>query len=214
MVRRFSNEQELDRRLDRPMSVLGLIFLLVILAEPLTDDRALSLTLSIASWLLWSVFVAEFAVRLTVAEDRKAFLRRHWWQIPLLAMPFLRLFRVLFAFRVGALGRLAFAFVHGTNPAARLLSARLAWLITLTLLVILAASHALYRSGAYHSYAKALHDSAVSTIAGQPLSVRDGVAGVIELILATYSVIVFATLAGTLGAYFLGEHKKPDRDDR
>ncbi|HEY8532376.1 MAG TPA: hypothetical protein VIL44_00635 [Micromonospora sp.] len=211
MTRPQIDEQELSRRLDRPMSILGLILLLVILAEPLTDSRGLSVALMSASWLLWAVFVAEFALRLAVARNRAAFLRRNWWQIPLLALPFLRVLRVLFAVRVGAIGRFAYAFLHGTNPAARLLSTRVAWLITLSLLVILAASHVLYRSGAYPSYAQALRESAVTTISGQPLSIRDGIAGVVELLLATYSVIVFATLAGSLGAFFLGERKKPDR---
>lgn len=206
--------QELARRLDRPMSVLGLIFLLVILAEPLAEGRGLSAFLNVTSWLLWTAFVAEFVVRLKLAKDRRQFLRSNWWQIPLLAVPFLRFLRLLQLVRVGAVGRFLFAVVRGTNPAARLLSARLAWLAALTLLMVLTASHILHLTHAYDSYAEALHDAAFTTISGQPLQARNTTAQVLELVLAAYSVIIFAALAGSLGAFFLGERDKPRRERR
>ena len=66
-------------RLDRPMSVLGLIFLLVVLGDQLAVAPPLRSALSVVGWLLWGVFVAEFALRLYVAPRRAAFLARNWW---------------------------------------------------------------------------------------------------------------------------------------
>ncbi len=44
---------------------------------------------------------------------------------------------------------------------------------------------------------------------GEPLSSQAGMARVMELVLAAYSVIVFAALAGMLGAYFM-HSRAPD----
>jgi voltage-gated potassium channel len=44
-------------------------------------------------------------------------------------------------------------------------------------------------------------------ISGQPLSAINGVADVLKIALALYSVVVSAALAGSLGAYFV-EHQR------
>ena len=62
----------------------------------------------------------------------------------------------------------------------------------------------LYVLGAYDEYAEALHDAALATVTGEPLPRANQVADVLEVVLAVYSVAVFATLAGALGAFFLG----------
>ncbi|MEV1287189.1 hypothetical protein [Micromonospora sp. NPDC049679] len=193
------------------MSLLGLLFLLVVLAQPLADNRPLSLTLTIASWLLWAVFIGEFILRMWAAPDRRRFLRRNWWQIILLVVPFLQFIRILQVFRVGAVGRgITSSVVGGSNSAASVLSGRIARLTVLTLLVFLAASHLLYATGAYTSYADALHDTAFTTISQEPLDSTAPLSQVLEIVLAAYSVIVFATLAGSIGAFFLSGRKSDD----
>ncbi|MGC1213970.1 MAG: hypothetical protein WA890_22250, partial [Micromonospora sp.] len=92
----------------------------------------------------------------------------------------------------------------------RLLTDRLAWLGIITTMVILAAGQLLLLAGSYPTYREALHDVAFTTITGEPLQATDGFAQILELPLATYSVVVFATLAGALGAFFLSR----ERDDR
>jgi voltage-gated potassium channel len=57
--------------------------------------------------------------------------------------------------------------------------------------------------GTYDDYASALHGAALATVTGEPLSAEGGIARAVEVVLAVYSVAVFATLAGALGAYFL-----------
>jgi voltage-gated potassium channel len=59
----------LARRLDRPMGVLGVLFLLVVLGQVLARDAGTVTTFTVAGWVLWAVFVGEFALRAVVARS-------------------------------------------------------------------------------------------------------------------------------------------------
>lgn len=207
MVHRdVSSAEELARRLDKPMSALGLVFLFVVLGESLSQDDQLRVGFLLAGWLLWLIFVAEFALRAYIARDQRRFWRRNWWQVIFLAVPFLRFARAVtllrFA-RVARLGRVVSAAVRGSRSASRLLSGRIAWLAVATGIVVLACSQLLYLAGSYDSYGQALHDAALTTVTGEPLTADDGFAQLLEVALAVYSVAVFATLAAAVGAYFV-----------
>ena len=203
-----SPEREgLARRLDRPMGVLGLVFVLVVLGQTLARDAWLVTTLAVLGWLFWAVFVAEFAFRALRASDQRRFWARNWWQVLFLVLPFLRFARALTLLRAARIGGVLSAAVRGSRSAGRLLSGRVGWLTAVTGVVVLASSQLLYVLGAYESYGTALHDAALATVTGQPLATGHGAARFLEVALAVYSVAVFATLAGALGAYFL-EHRR------
>ena len=102
------------------------------------------------------------------------------------------------------------AAVRGSRSAGRLLSSRIGWLAAVTGVVVLAGSQLLYVGGAYTDYAPALHQAALATVTGQPLTAEGGLARVLEVVLAVCSVAVFATLAGALGAYFLDHRHQAD----
>ncbi|MCF6744002.1 hypothetical protein E9529_06885 [Blastococcus sp. KM273128] len=193
----------LARRLDKPMGALGLVFVLVVLGQSLARQPWLTTTLSVVGWVLWAVFVAEFAYRAVSARDRRRFWKRNWWQVVFLAVPFLRFARALVLLRAARVGGVVSAAVRGSRSAGRLLSGRIGWLGAVTTVVVLATSQLLYVLGAYDSYGTALYDAALATIVGQPLTADGGLARVLDIALATYSVAVFATLAGALGAYYL-----------
>lgn len=198
-----STAERLARRLDTPMGALGVVFLFVVLGQTLTEDPALAGVLSGLAWALWAVFVAELALRAYVARDQRVFWRRNWWQMLFLALPFLRVLRALRVGRFARLGGVLSSAVRGSRSAGRLLTGRIGWLAVVTGVVILASSQLLYLVGSFDSYSTALHGAALSTVVGQPLAADDGFARVFEVILAVYSVAVFATLAGAVGAYFL-----------
>ncbi len=203
-----SPEREgLARRLDKPMGVLGLVFVLVVLGQVLAREPWLVAILTVVGWLCWAVFVAEFALRAVRARDRRRFWARNWWQLVFLAVPFLRFARALPLLRAARLGGVLSAAVRGSRSAGRLLSSRIGWLAAVTGVVVLAASQLLYVSGDHDRYSAALHDAALATVTGQPLTAGSGFARVLEVVLAVYSVAVFATLAGALGAYFLHDRR-------
>lgn len=195
-------------RLDGPITVLGLIFLLVVLADTVIETQgAIATALTVAGWALWALFAAEYVLRLVIAPDAGTYLRKTWWQLLFLALPFLRFVRILARLRalgrVGRTGRVVSSAVRTSRIAARRLSSRLAWLAAVTMVVVLASSQILYVLVDGVPYGQALHDIALTTITGEPLGREEGLVQVLEVVLALYSVVVFATLAGTLGAYFL-----------
>ncbi|MFI7427654.1 hypothetical protein ACIBPB_11770 [Micromonospora sp. NPDC049836] len=201
----------LARRLDKPMGVLGLLFLLLVLAQAFIHDEPLSTVLTVTSWSLWVVFVVEFALRAWLARHCAGeFWKHHWWQLIFLAVPFLRFLRAASALRAARGGGVIAAAVRGSRSAGRLLTDRLVWLAVVTGTVILAAGQLLLVTGSYRSFGRALHDAAFATFTGEPLRADDTFAQVLELILAAYSVAVFGTLAGAAGAYFLSRDRAED----
>ncbi|MFP7832496.1 hypothetical protein [Marisediminicola sp. LYQ134] len=201
--------EALAARLDRPMGVLGLIFLFVVLGQNLAQEAWLVTTLSVLGWLFWVVFVAEFLLRAYVAGFSATFWRKHWWQVLFLVLPFLRFFRALTVFRfarvarVARLGGVLSAGVRGSRSAGRLLSNRIAWLAAVTAVVILGSSQLLYVVDGTITYGDALFQTAMATITGAGLEGDDTFVRLLQVTLAVYSVVVFATLAGSFGAFFL-----------
>lgn len=196
------------------MGAVGLVFLLVVLGQSLARDPALVTVLGVAGWSLWLVFVVEFAFRAWMARDQRRFWARNWWQLVFLAVPFLRFARAFSLLRAARVGGVLSAAVRGSRSAGRLLSGRIGWLGVVTGVVVLASSQLLYILEAYSSYGEALHDAALATVTGEPLTAPGGAARVVEVVLAVYSVVVFATLAGALGAFFLERRNEPEQKAR
>jgi len=71
-------------------------------------DHDVTTVLNLLAWTVWGVFVLDLLVRLVLAEDRRRYARRHWFDVLLVIVPMLRplrLLRVLTLARV--LGRTA-----------------------------------------------------------------------------------------------------------
>lgn len=49
----------------------------------------------VASWLIWSLFAADYAVRLSLAPDRRAFVRAHVLDLLIVVLPVLRPLRLI-----------------------------------------------------------------------------------------------------------------------
>ena len=196
--------EELLDRLTPVMSALGILFVLVVLGEQLARSGSpTALALATTSWLLWAVFVAEFVARLLVAPSTSRFLRRNWWQVVFLALPALRVLRLVRALRVLRTGRVLSSAVRGSRSAGRLLGGRLGWLAVSCAIVAVSSSELLYAFAPYRRFGDALHDAAFATITGEPIPVSGALPNVLEIVLAAFSVVVFATVAGSVGAYFL-----------
>lgn len=205
---------ELLDRLTPVMSALAILLLLVVFAESLADpDSTLSTVLTIGGWLLWASFAAEFFFRLWVAPDTSAFLRKNWWQMLFLVLPFLRILRLFWAFRFLRTGRVLSSAVRSSRSARGLVGNRVGWLAVISAITILGSSQLLYEFAVYDQYGEALHAAALAAITGEPLQQPDGFAKLLDVVLAVFSVIVFASLAGTLGAYFLESRPSSEQND-
>lgn len=206
--------EELLDRLTPLMSALGILFLLVVLGEQFArSGGTLSWMLTVLGWLLWVLFAAEFAARLVVAPDTGQFLRRNWWQLLFLVLPFLRVFRLVRAVRVLRTGRVLSSAVRSSRSARQVLGGRVGWLAVVSAITVFGSSQLLFEFGEYPIYADALHAAALAAITGEPLGRSDGFSRALEVLLAIFSVVVFATLAGTLGAYFLESVQRTTEKD-
>ncbi|MFP8960416.1 hypothetical protein ACLIYP_07565 [Streptomyces nanhaiensis] len=207
--------QELLDRATPVMSALGVLFLLLVLGERLArPGSALSTAMAVAGWLLWAVFAAEFLARLLIAPDTGAFWRRNWWQLLFLVLPFLRVLRLAHSVRMLRTGRVLSSVVRSSRSARRVLGDRIGWLAAVSAITVLGSGELLYEFGSYGSLGEALHATALATVTGEPLGRPGAFPKVLEIVLAVYSVAVFATLAGSLGAYFLESRTTGDHPVR
>lgn len=215
LSRRSRHDREMwaDEVLDRLtplMSALSVVFVLVVVGESMTTEgTGLSLALTITGWLIWLVFAAEFIARMVVAPETGAFLKRNWWQAAFLILPFLRILRLVRIVRFFRTGRVLSSAIRTSRSAGRALGNRVGWLAVVSAIAILASSQLLFEFGIFDGYGNALHAAALATIVGEPIARPDAFSRTLEVVLAAFSVVVFATLAGTLGAYFL-ESKRSD----
>lgn len=197
------------RRQDTTMGILGVIFLFVILGQLLVTEPVTMLVFTITGWIFWAIFVAEFLLRAYIAGFGKQFWKKNWWQIIFLLVPFLRFFRALQTLRLlrmarlSRLGGILSAGVRSTRSTGRLLSSRIGWLLAVTIVVILTSSQLLYVAGAYDSYTDAIFEAAMTTITGAGMTSTNTFSRILQILLAAYSMAIFATLAGSLGAFFL-----------
>ena len=193
-----------------PVTLLGVIFLLVLVGQFLAEPgSAAERILQVAGWTIWAVFAVEFLARMAIAPSTGRFLRRNWWQLAFLVVPFLRFLSLVRAARTGR--SLASAVRAGRTAAGRL-GQRVGWLIGVTVVIVLGSSELLVQAGSFDSMAEALYASALATITGEPLGREDGMAKTLNIVLGLYSVLVFAALAGALGAFFL-DRQRPRRDE-
>jgi len=201
-TRREELAERLACRLDAPFTLGGVLLVLVVLAENMTPaGSSWRLVWTVSGWTLWALFVLEFTLRLVIAPSTRRFLRRNWWQLVFLLVPFLRFLRSLS--RTARLARLASTSVRSTRTAARNLAGRVGWVLGATVTVVLGSSEILFEYGPGVTYPRALHDVLLGAIGGEPLAVAGTVADVLEVVLALWATVVFATLAGVVGAFFL-----------
>jgi len=202
-ARREAWAEDVLDRLTPAMSALGVLFLLIVLGEQFArPGSGVSTFLTVVGWALWAVFAVEFLARMVVAPSTGRFLKRNWWQLLFLVLPFLRILRLVRALRVLRTGRVLSSAVRSSRSVRHVLGGRVGWLAVVSAITVLASSQLLYGFGGYESYGAALHAAALAAVTGEPLGQPDPFAQALEVLLAIFSVAVFATLAGSLGAYF------------
>ncbi|WP_300975174.1 ion transporter [Sphingomonas sp. LHG3406-1] len=213
---RWSVLEELDEWLRLPMALLGLAWLLIVVAELLWGENAL---LSLASTAVWVIFIAEFALRLLLSPDRSSFLRRNWLTIFALVVPALRFFRALAVLRA-ARGLRALRLVRIVGTANRSMNAlritmrrrRFGYVLGLTILVIVLGAAGMLSfepveevEGGFTSYGHALWWTAmlVTSIGSDfwPLT-TEGRA--LALLLSIYGLAVFGYITASFASFFIG----------
>jgi voltage-gated potassium channel len=200
-----------EQRLDIPMAILALVWALLVAYE-LIAPRGQQDTLTVISNAIWVVFLAEFVLKLVVSGKPARFLRRHWPSVFFLALPALRTLRVVRALRgvrVLPAARVLGSSYRAMGTARGLLQGRLQFLLIATLVVIFAGGQLILvlergRAGAIETLGDALWWAANAVISGTLVHEPITLAGrLLSLVLTAYAIVVFASLAGTIGAYFV-----------
>lgn len=196
----------IERRLDMPMAVLAVVWAALVAYE-LVAPSAQRDELAMVGNIVWGLFLVEFVAKLWVSGKPLRYLRRRWPSVLFLALPALRVLRVVRAVRVLRVlpaARVVGSSYRAIGTARSLLGGRLAFLGVATVVVIFSGGQLLYVLEGGTPLGEALWWSANLALSGsmvfQPTTVA---ARILALLLTTYAVVVFASVAGSLGAYFL-----------
>jgi voltage-gated potassium channel len=190
-----------------PMAVLAVVWGALVAYE-LVAPREQRGVLATVGNVIWVVFVVEFVTKLAVSGRPLRFLRRRWPSVLFLAVPvlrMLRLFRALRALRALPVARVVGSGYRTIGSARSLLGGRLAYLGVVTGTVVFAGGQVLFLldPGAA-SLGDALWWSSNLAVSGnlvfEPATVPSRL---VSLLLSAYAIVVFASLAATVGAFFL-----------
>jgi voltage-gated potassium channel len=216
--RRRRRLQRLQARLEVPMIVLAFVWLALFVVEAIWGAPP---WLQGLNWLIWGVFLVEFAVGLLLAPRKGVYLRHNWLKALALAAPALRMLRV---FRVLRLARAA-GLVRGTRMVRIVSSLNrgmgalgksvgrrgAGYVSALTLLVAFAGAAGMYAfendAGArgFRDFGDALWWTAMMMTTMGSAYWPETVAGrVLCVLLALYAFAVFGYVTALLASFFVG----------
>lgn len=228
-----ADEDELEERLEQAleradpfMAWLGVLFALLIgyeLAVDLGSDARQ--VLSIAGWVIWGLFLTEFAAHLYLAPQRLRYMRRHWVRALAIVIPTLRVLRFARLLRLGRAlpaARVVTSSYRVAGTARKLLRTRLAYLGALTVVVAVAVAELAFlferdaARPAFSSFGDAVLWALTVVVAlqGDPTPSTTG-ARLVMLAGFAFGLVVVATLAGSIGAFLVDDRReRADAEDR
>jgi voltage-gated potassium channel len=209
---------QLEAWLEKPMLVLGLVWLALLVLE-LT--RGLSPAFELLGTAIWVVFIADFALRLALAPDRSDYLRHNWLTLLSLVVPALRILRVGRAFGVlraarGLRGvrlvKVVASLNRGMGALGRSMGRRgFGYVLALTALVTLGGAAGMYAferevpGTGITDYGTALWwTTMIMTTMGSEYWPRTAEGRALCVMLALYAFAVFGYVTATLATYFVG----------
>ena len=212
--RRWRLLVQLDRWLEPALIALGLAWMGLLILVFAWGERP---WLTRVSTAIWTAFIAEFALRLTVAPRKGLFLRRNWITLIALALPALRVLRFARALRLFRatrglrLVRLLTSMNRGLQSLGRAMQRRGAgYVALLTVLVTFAGAAGMLAfegrdaEQGFASYAEALWWTAMLvTTVGSEYWPKTPEGRILCVLLAIYAVTVFGYLAASLASFFV-----------
>ncbi|MFO7697048.1 MAG: ion transporter, partial [Anaerolineae bacterium] len=203
--------------LELPMQVLALVWLALLVGELIWGEN---LVFGILGYVIWAIFILDFALEFVLAPHKGAYLKRNWLIALSLVVPAVRLLRVFRAFRLLRLARTArgvrlFRVVTSLNRSMRAMSANLrrrgfGYVAGITVLVVLAGAAGMYafesdNSGGLNSYGDALWWTAmVMTTIGSGYWPVSSEGRILSVLLSLYALGVAGYVTATLATYFVG----------
>ena len=202
------------RAVEAPMTVLGFVWLVLVVVE-LT--RGLPPILDALNLGIWALFVLQFLIEFTIAPRKRRYLRRNWLTAVALVLPALRAVRILRAVRVlraarGArLVRVVGSVNRGMRSLGRVMGRRgFGYVLALTLLVNVLGAAGIYAferdvpDGGIDGFGTALWWTAMTlTTMGADVFPRTAEGRLLGLLLAVYGFAVFGYVTATIASVFV-----------
>lgn len=151
-------------------------------------------------------------------------MRRHWFRLLALVIPTLRVLRFLRLTRLGRAlpaARVVTSSYRVAGSARRLLRSRLAYLVATNVVVAIALAELVYPlertrpDGAFETFGDALLWSIAVVVAAQGDPVPQSLGAHLAMLAGfAWAIVVFATAAGSLGAFFLDERREREEQER
>jgi voltage-gated potassium channel len=224
--RRERSETEFDdwvraatERADPLMAWLGVLFALLVGYDIAVElgPRA-STALELAGGVIWAVFAVEFAAKLWLAPRRLRYIRRHWWQPLLLALPFLRILSFLRLARAGRAlpaSRVVSSSYRAAGTARYLFRSRLGYLGAISSVSTIAIAELAYiferdvEGSIFESFGEALLWAGATVIGlqGDPVP-ESGGARIVMIAGFLIGLVVIASLAGVIGSFLVDERRE------
>ena len=210
--------------LERPMAVLGVVWLVLTVVE-LTVG--LSPFLTAVNYTIWGLFVLQFAVEFALAPRKLAYLRRNWLTALALVLPALRAVRLVRALRLlraarGArLVRVVSSANRGMRALGRVMGRRgLGYVVALTLLVNVLGAAGIYAferdvaGGAMTSFGVALWWTAMTlTTMGADTFPQTAEGRLLGLLLAIYGFAVFGYVTASIASLFVARDAETEEGE-
>lgn len=102
----MNNEQiliKIDRYTEIPMLILVVVMVITLVIPMVVSvSDATHAFLELIDWIIWAAFALELAVKTYLSPKKLVYLKTHWLDVVVVALPLLRVFRV---FRVARLAR-------------------------------------------------------------------------------------------------------------
>lgn len=220
---RWALLERLTRALEPVMIALAAVWIVLLVTDLL--NSGLPRSLDVLVWAIWIIFGADFLAKLLIAPSRLEFLRKNWLTALSLALPALRVFRVVAAFRalravrvvrsVGLL-RVVTSLNRGLSALGRTAERRgVGYLVAATALVVFVGAAAMSyfetaESGAgaaaasFRNYGDALWWTANTMTTGPVEQPRTPEGRVFGWLLSLWGLGVFGYLTAILASHFVG----------
>ncbi|MEO7521479.1 MAG: potassium channel family protein [Gemmatimonas sp.] len=215
---RWETLHDLEDWLERPMLVLGFVWLALFVLE---FTRGLPGWLEVVGWTIWAAFIFDFALRFALAPDKSAYLRTNWLTALSLLVPAVRVLRVARAFRAlraarAVRGLRLVKVVGSLNRGMRTLSRSFArrgfgYVAALTLLVSLAGADGIFAferdvaGSPITTFSAALWWTAMMmTTMGSDYFPQSAEGRALCVLLALFAFAVFGYVTATLATFFVG----------
>lgn len=211
---RYKLAAHIGRALGPPMTVLGFVWLILLVVD---FTSGLSPVLRSVSYVIWGLFIAQFLVEFLVTPKKLGYLRRNWITAIALLVPAFRVFSVIRALRVLRLFRgLRLVRVIGSaNRGMRALGSVMGrrgfgYVSSLSLIVGVAGAAGMYAfehqvtGSTIGSFSSALWWTAMTlTTMGSDYFPKTPQGRLLCFLLALYGFAVFGYVTATIASFFV-----------